>query len=132
MNSEERFTDIFIKRPVLSIVVSLIILLAGIQSFHLLPLREYPLLDLSKINVSISYPGASPQLVENFITTSVESTLSGIEGIDYITSNSSQNGSNITINFNLGYDINRANTDVTNAVSSVRYQLPEGTLDPVI
>jgi multidrug efflux pump len=131
-NSATRFTDIFIKRPVLSIVVSLIILLVGTQSFRLLPLRQYPLLDLSKINVSISYPGANPQLVENFITTPVESTLSGLEGVDYITSDSSQNLSNITINFHLGYDIDRANSDITNAVSSVRHQLPEGTLDPII
>ena len=129
---QERFTDIFIRRPVLATVVSLVILLMGLFSFHKLPLREYPMLDSNIINIEIDYPGANPDLVESFITTPVENSLMGIDGIDYITSTSSQGETNISINFNLGYDLNKANTDVSNAVSSVRYQLPQGILDPTI
>lgn len=130
--TQKRFTDIFIERPVLATVFSLIILLLGLRCFHSLPLRQFPLLDINKINIEIDYPGASPELVESYITTPVEESLMGIEGIDYIDSSSRQGESDITLNFNLGYNINRANADVTNAVSSVRYQLPKGILDPII
>ncbi len=132
MIQEKVFTDVFIRRPILSMVVSLIILLTGIFSFHKLPLREYPILKSSVINIEVNYPGANSQLIESYLTTPIENALVGIEGIDYMTSSSTQGSSDITINFDLGYDINRANADVSNAVSSVRYQLPQGILDPVI
>lgn len=132
MASKPRFTDMFIKRPVLATVISLIILLVGLQCLRFLPLRQYPLLQMHALNVHVTYPGASPELVEKFITTPIESSLSGIDGVDYISSKSSQGSSDITIYFVLNYDVNRANTSVTNAVSAVRFQLPSGILDPII
>lgn len=130
--ASKRFTDMFIKRPVLATVISLIILLVGLQCLRFLPLRQYPLLQMHALNVHVTYPGASPELVEKFITTPIESSLSGIDGVDYISSKSWQGSSDITIYFVLNYDVNRANASVTNAVSSVRSQLPAGILDPII
>ncbi len=132
MNDQKRFTDLFIYRPVLSIVISLILLLLGLHAFHNLPLRQFPILDTSVINVSISLPGASPNLVETRITAPLENALSGINGIDFMDSSSAQGASSITIHFRLGYDINQGNTDIANAVSATRYQLPQNILDPVI
>lgn len=126
------FTDIFIRRPVFALVLSLIILLIGIRSYISLPLRQFPEIDVSVINVAITYLGANPALMEGFITQPVENALSGINGIDYITSNSSTGLSSVSIYFTLGYDINKAITDVSNAVNSVRYVLPSGIQDPVI
>ncbi|MCD6046500.1 MAG: multidrug efflux transporter [Gammaproteobacteria bacterium] len=126
------FTDIFIRRPVLATVVSLIIFLTGLFSFSKLPLRQFPVIASNVINIEIKYPGADPNLVENFITTPVENAMMGIDGVDYMTSQSSQSESNITINFKLGSDMDKANSDVSNAVSSVKYRLPQGILDPVI
>lgn len=126
------FTDIFIKRPVFASVLSLILLLLGLRAFQQLPLRQFPMIDTSVINVTTAYSGASPELMESYITGPIESSLNGISGIDYIVSKSSQGKSSITIQFELGSDINKANTDVSNAVSSVRYQLPTGIDDPVI
>ena len=132
MEIQKRFTDVFINRPVLAVVVSLVLLLIGLKSFHDLPLRQYPMLNTSVINVGVTLPGASPDLVESRITAPIEGALSGINGVDFIQSSSAQSASSVTINFKLGYDINRANTDVANAVSSIRYQLPQNIYDPVI
>lgn len=126
------FTDIFIKRPVFASVLSLILLLLGLYAFHALPLRQLPMIDTSVIHIGTSYAGASPELMESYVTGPIESSLNGVSGIDYVTSQSSQGDSNINIQFQLGYDINKANTDVSNAVSSVLYQLPKGINNPVI
>lgn len=126
------FTDIFIKRPVFASVLSLLLLILGVRAFHALALRQFPMLDTSVIHIQTSYAGASPELMESYVTGPLENSLNGINGIDTIQSQSLQGSSNITIQFQLGYDINRANSDVTNAVSSIRYQLPQGINDPVI
>lgn len=126
------FTDIFIRRPVFASVLSLIILLIGIRSYIALPIRQFPEIDVNVINVAVTYLGANPALMEGFITQPVENALSGINGIDYISSTSSTGLSDISVFFTLGYDINKALTDVSNAVSSVRYVLPTGIQDPVI
>jgi len=126
------FTDIFIRRPVFATVLSLIILLVGIRSYMALPVRQFPEIATSVISVSTTYLGASSDVMEGFVTTPIENALSGINGIDYIQSASSTGLSTVTIYFNLGYDINKAMTDVSNAVSSVRYALPSDIQDPVI
>lgn len=127
-----QLTDIFIRRPVFATVLSLIILLTGIRAFMSLPTREYPQIAASVINISVSYPGASPQIMEGFVTTPIESALSGIDGIDYVKSSSTTGSSNISVIFNLGYDINKAVTNISNAVASVRYLLPKQIQDPVV
>ncbi len=127
-----RFTDLFIRRPVFASVLSLILLTVGILGWSKLNIRQYPKIDTSVITVTTSYPGASSQLMEGFVTTPLENAIAGVDGIDYLTSSSSQGISNITINLKLGYDINKAITDVSDAISSVRYQLPKDVYDPVV
>lgn len=127
-----QLTDIFIRRPVFATVLSLIILLTGLRAFMGLTTREYPQISASVINVSTTYPGASPQIMEGFVTTPVESALSGIDGIDYIKSSSTTGSSSISVVFKLGFDVNKAVTDVSNAVASVRYILPKQIQDPIV
>lgn len=126
------FTDIFIRRPVFATVLSLIIILIGLRAYMALPVRQFPQMDASVINIATTYIGASADVMEGFVSTPVESALSGIDGIDYVESSSTAGMSNITIHFKLGYDINKAITDVSNAVSSVRYALPREIKDPVV
>lgn len=127
-----RFTDVFIKRPVFATVLSLIVLLVGIRAYMSLPTRQYPNIATSQISIQTTYAGASANLMEGFVTTPIENALSGIDGIDFISSQSSTGSSSINITFKLGTDINKAITDVSNAVASVRYVLPSGINDPVV
>ena len=126
------FTDIFIKRPVLASVVSLLILLIGAQAGLKLPIRQYPRLYNTTITVTTSYPGASPDLIQGFITTPIEQAVSTAEGIDYLTSSSTQNTSTVTAYIKLNYDPNQALTDVMAKVQQVKYLLPQQAFDPVI
>lgn len=127
-----RWIEPFIRRPVLGVVLSLLILLIGLQSFLLLPVREYPSISPSVITVSTVYPGAPAQLIESFVTTPLEGALGGVNGLEVIRSHSNANSSAISLQFKLGYDISKAMSDVSNAVASVRKQLPTAVSDPVI
>ncbi|WP_342227309.1 efflux RND transporter permease subunit [Rickettsiella endosymbiont of Rhagonycha lignosa] len=127
-----QFTELFIRKPILSIVLSLFILLVGIKAFLSLPIRLYPSISPSVINIQTTYPGAPAQLMESFVTTPLENALGGIEGIDIMHSSSKQSTSQITLQFKLGYDLTKAMTNVSNAIASVRKQLPKEVLDPVI
>lgn len=127
-----QFTELFIRKPVLSIVLSLFILLVGVKAFLSLPIRLYPSISPSVINIQTTYPGAPAQLMESFVTTPLENALGGIEGIDLMHSSSKQSTSRITLQFKLGYDLTKAMTNVSNAIASVRKQLPKAVLDPVI
>jgi multidrug efflux pump len=129
---EKRFTDIFIKRPVFATCISLVILLTGILAFFKMDIRLFPRIDTSIVSVSISYPGASSEVMEGFIATPVEEAVSAVDGIDYITSTSVQSSTNIQVNLKLGYDVNVAMTDITNKVESIRSKLPQDIYDPVI
>lgn len=126
------FTDLFIKKPVFATVLSLVILLFGIVSYFKLPLRQFPEIDATTVNITTTFPGASPELMESQVTTPLENAIAGVEGLDYIKSSSTQGSSNITANFKLGYNINAAVADVMSAVNSVRWQLPQAVNDPVI
>lgn len=126
------FTDIFIRRPVFATVLSLIILLVGLKAFSQLPIRQYPNIQPSVISVTASYPGASAKLMEGFVTTPLENTVGGVEGIDAMTSTSQQGMTTINLEFKLGYDLNKAIADVSNAVSSARWKLPSQIQDPII
>ncbi len=126
------FTDIFIRRPVLALVVSLLILLVGIRSLTDLPIRQYPELQNTVITITTSYPGASPDLMQGFITTPIEQAVATAEGIDYITSSSTQGMSLVTANIRLNFNPNVAMTDVMSKVQQVKYQLPREANDPVI
>lgn len=126
------FTDLFIKRPVLSCVVSLIILLFGLRALSVLEVRQFPKMNNSVITVITSYPGASADLIQGFITSPIEKSIASAEGIDYITSQSVDGVSTITAYIRLNYDPNVAMTDVMSKVSQVSNQLPKESNQPVI
>ncbi|HSW70170.1 MAG TPA: efflux RND transporter permease subunit [Gammaproteobacteria bacterium] len=127
-----RFTDIYIKRPVLATVISLLILALGLRSLGLLPIRQYPFTQNAIITVSTVYTGAAPDVVAGFITTPMENSIAQANGIDYMTSTSSQNVSTITVNLRLNYDPNKALSDITARVNAVINQLPKSSQLPVI
>ncbi|WP_298364403.1 multidrug efflux RND transporter permease subunit [Azospirillum sp.] len=127
-----KFTDLFIRRPILSVVVSLLILLIGLRALLEMPIRQYPQLQNTVISVTTSYPGASPDLMQGFIATPIEQAVSSAEGIDYLTSSSTQGQSVVTAHIRLNFDPNVAMTDVMAKVNQVKYQLPKEANDPVI
>src|SRR5499426_3976105 len=99
-----RFTDLFIRRPVLAIVVNLVILIAGIQSIRSLSVRQYPRSDIAIVTVTTAYVGASADLVRGFITTPLERVIASADGIDYLESSSAQSVSTINARLRLNYD----------------------------
>jgi multidrug efflux pump len=127
-----RFTDLFIKRPVLAIVVNLIILIAGLQSIRSLAVRQYPRSDMAVVQVTTAYVGANADLVRGFITTPLERVLATADGIDYIESSSAQGLSTITVHLQLNYDGNAALTQIQAKVAQVRNDLPPEAEAPVI
>lgn len=127
-----KFTDLFIKRPVLSIVVSLLIFLFGINSIYKMQIRQYPRMDNTVITIMTSYPGADSSLIGGFITTPLESAVASAEGIDYMTSSSTQGLSTITLTIKLNFDPQIAFTDVMSKVQQTLNQLPKEAQQPVI
>jgi multidrug efflux pump len=126
------FTDIFIRRPVLATVVSLLILVLGLRSIEQLRVREYPETQNAVVTVSTVYTGADPALVAGFITTPLENSIAQANGIDYLTSASTQSVSTIQVYLRLNYDPNKALTEITTKVNAVLNQLPKDTQQPVI
>src|SRR5258705_11476729 len=126
------FTDIFIRRPVLALVVSLLILLIGLKAMTGLQIRQYPKLSNTVITVTTSYPGASPDLMQGFITTPIEQAVASAEGVDYITSSSVQGVSTISVYVKLNFDPNQALTEVLAKVNSVKYLIPKESNDPIV
>jgi multidrug efflux pump len=126
------FTDIFIKRPVLAICVSLILLLAGIQAIFSLTTRQYPRSDLAVIKVDTVYVGAEADLVRGFVTTPLERAIASADGIDYLVSSSAQGRSSIKAHLVLNYDVNAALTQIQAKVAQVRNDLPPEAESPTI
>ncbi|ANH12147.1 TPA: efflux RND transporter permease subunit [Legionella pneumophila] len=127
-----KFTDLFIKRPVLSIVVSMLIFLFGINSIYKMQIRQYPKMENTVITIMTGYPGADAELIAGFITTPLESAVASAEGIDYMTSSSQQGLSTITLNIKLNFDPQIAFTDVMSKVQQTLNQLPKESQQPVI
>jgi len=127
-----KFTDIFIRRPVLASVISLLILLIGLRSISLLNVRQYPRSDVAVVTVTTVYVGASADLIRGFITTPLEREIASADGIDYLESSSGPSVSAITVHLRLNYDPNAALTQITSKVNRVRNQLPPDAQDPVI
>jgi len=127
-----KFTDLFVKRPVLAIVVSLVILIAGLQSIRSLSVRQYPRSDIAVVQVSTTYVGANADLVRGFITTPLERVIASADGIDYMESSSAQGLSTITVHLKLNYDTNAALTQIQAKVAQVRNDLPPEAEAPVI
>jgi multidrug efflux pump len=126
------FTDIFIRKPVLAIVVSLVILVIGIRAGLSIPVRQYPKTENAVVTVTTAYYGADPNVVAGFITQPLENAIAQANGIDYITSASSNSLSTITVNLQLNYDYNRAVTEITSKISSVLNRLPPQSQQPAL
>ena len=127
-----RFTDLFIRRPLLAWVLNALILLFGLVAFGYLKLRPYPDIQPAAIHVDTAYPGALADVVQGFITGPLQRAIIGAEGIDYYISASQDGLSSITIYNVADYDLNRLVTDVIGKVASVRGELPPNALEPVI
>ena len=127
-----RFTDVFVHRPVLATVVSLLILLLGARAAMEMEIREYPKLESTTVTVTTAYPGASSELVKGFITTPLQQAMAEASGIDYLTSTSSQGVSTINAKMELNYDANDALAEIQAKVASQRNVLPAEAQDPVI
>src|SRR2546429_5997279 len=118
------FTDLFIKRTVLALVVSFVILIAGLQAMRTINVRQYPRSDIAAITITTVYVGADAELVRGFITTPLERAIAAADGIDYIQSQSKQGQSLITGRLKLNYDANKALSDISSNVEAIRRDLP--------
>lgn len=127
-----KFTDIFIRKPVLAMVVSLFILLFGLRAFSELNVRKYPEMRNAVVNISTTYFGADADLIQGFITTPLEREIASAEGIDYLSSTSSAGMSNIQAYIRLDKDPSEALTQISAKVNKMRGQLPPQSEDPVI
>ena len=127
-----KFTDLFIRRPVLATVVNLLILLVGLRAMGMLEVRQYPEMKNTVITVTTAYPGASSELIKGFITTPIQQAMAEANGIDYMVSTSGQGYSKIEAYMKLNYDPNDAVAEIQAKVASKRSELPQDAMDPVI
>jgi multidrug efflux pump len=127
-----RFTDLFIRRPVLAIVVSLVIVIAGVQAIRTVNVRQYPRSENAVVTVTTTYVGANAELVRGFVTTPLERVIAAADGVDYVESESKQNVSTIKARLRLNYDATRALSEISSKVDSVRRDLPPEAEIPVL
>lgn len=127
-----KFTDLFIRRPVLAIVVSSLLLLLGLQASSQLDLRQFPAIESSVINVTTAYPGASASTVEGFVSAPLQRQIAGVRGVEYINADSSPGLSTIKVYVRLGESTSDALTEVIAKVNEARHNLPREIEDPVI
>jgi multidrug efflux pump len=127
-----QFTDIFIRRPVLASVVSLLILVLGLRAYAVLPILQFPRTENALVTVTTIYYGADPDVVAGFITTPLENAIAQANGIDYMSSVSQTSVSTITVTLRLNYDADKALTEINTKIASVLNQLPPGTLQPTL
>jgi len=126
------FTDVFIRRPVLAIVVSALILVLGLRALSALQVRQYPKTQNAVVTITTAYYGADAQTIAGFITQPLEQAIAQAQGIDYLSSSSTTGASTITATLRLNYDANRALTEIQTQVTSVRNQLPPQAQQPVL
>ena len=127
-----KFTDLFVERPVLSAVLSLLILVLGLRAIFQLPISQYPETENATVTISTTYYGADANTIAGFITQPLEQAIAQAQGIDYLSSSSSTGVSIITATLRLNYDSNRALTEINTKVQSVRNQLPPQAQQPVL
>ena len=126
------FSELFIRRPVLSTVLAAFILLLGFQGIFNLPVRQYPEVEETVVTITTIYPGAPPDLIQGFITAPIAAAVATTENIDYVTSQRTPSASVVSVNMQLGSNPDVALTEVLSKVQQVRGQLPEEAEDPVI
>ncbi|MCK3655879.1 transporter [Pasteurellaceae bacterium Macca] len=127
-----KFTDIFIKRPVLAVCISLLITILGLQSINKLQVREYPEMTVAVASVSVNYAGADASLMQALVTSIIEEAVAQADNIDYMTSSSSPSTTTVTAKMKLNTDPNAALADISAKVNAVRANLPSGVDDPSI
>jgi multidrug efflux pump len=126
------FTDIFIKHPVLAVVVNLVIVLIGLRALISLPVQQYPQIESSSVVITTLYYGASAETIRGFLTTPIERAVSAIGGVDYVESTSRAGVSTVTVRLKLNHDSTAALAEVTARLQQVRSELPEEAEPPVI
>ena len=124
------FTDLFIRRPILSIVVSLLIFLVGLSAVFALQIRQYPRMESATITIDTALPGATQDVMQGFVTTPIAQSIATAAGIEYLTSTSTQGKSHIAAKLVLNANADRAMTDILAKVQQVKYRLPSGVTDP--
>ncbi|OOF80883.1 efflux RND transporter permease subunit [Rodentibacter caecimuris] len=127
-----KFTDIFIRRPVLAVSISLLIIILGLQAISKLAVREYPKMTTTVITVATAYPGADANLIQAFVTSKLEESIAQADNIDYMSSSSAPSSSIITVKMKLNTDPAGALADVLAKVNAVRSELPSGIEDPTV
>ncbi|MBH0114414.1 efflux RND transporter permease subunit [Novosphingobium sp. YJ-S2-02] len=127
-----RFTDLFIRRPIAAIVVSLLILLVGISAVFGLQIRQYPRMESATITIDTQLPGATQDVMQGFVTTPIAQEIATASGIEYLSSTSTSGKSHIAAKLVLNADADRSMTEILSKVQQVKYRLPEGAFDPVI
>src|SRR5918993_2961327 len=126
------FTDIFIRYPVLAVVVNLVIVLVGWRSLSSLPIQQYPKIESSSVVISTVYTGASAETVRGFLTTPIEKAVSAISGVDYVDSTSRAGVSIINVRLKLNHDSTAALAEITARLQQVRAEIPQEALPPVV
>lgn len=126
------FTDLFIRRPILSIVVSLLILLVGVSALFALPIRQYPNLQSATITVDTNFPGATQDVMQGFVTQPIAQSIATATGIEYLASNSTMGHSQVKAKLVLNANSDRAMTEILAKIQQIKYRLPQGAYDPVI
>tara|TARA_R110000868_G_scaffold8_6_gene100 strand:- start:3758 stop:6826 length:3069 start_codon:yes stop_codon:yes gene_type:complete len=125
-------SDICIRRPVFATVLSLIVVLLGLMAYDRLAVREYPNIDVPIVTVNVSYPGASPEIMESQVAQPIEDVLSGIEGLDFVSSISRSENTQVTAQFRLGSNSDEAANDVRDRLGRVRGLLPDEIAEPIV
>ena len=127
-----RFTDTFIRRPVLAVVVSALLLMLGLQSIFQLQIRQFPDVEKSLILVNTVYPGASARTVQGFVTDPLQRRIAAAEGVEFLTSRSEPSVSRIFVNVRLGEDASEVMTEIISKVNEAKFELPREVEDPVV
>ena len=127
-----RWTDIFIRRPVVAVVLCVSLLLIGIRSAMTLPVISFPVIESSSIAIVTAYPGASAETVQGFVTEPIERVASSVPGLDYVESVTTAGVSTVTLWLRLNQDTTKVLAELSTRLSQIRFELPEGTEDPAI
>ena len=127
-----RFVDLFVRRPVIAIVVNLVIVLIGVRAAMELPIQQYPRIESSSIIITTVYVGASADSIRGFVTTPIERAVSSISGVDYVESTSVSSLSTVTVRLKLNHPSNVALTEVGNRLDQIRSELPSEIESPVV
>jgi multidrug efflux pump len=126
------FTDVFIRRPILSLVITLLILLTGLSAMLSLRIRQYPNMESATIVIDTAFPGATQEVMQGFVTTPIAQAIAAASGIEYLASTSGQGSSHIDAKLVLNANADRSMTEILAKIQQVKYQLPTGATDPVI